>query len=360
MPDGGSDIDKVIDKIMSNVRSMEEDHEDDNYDCYDDFILESMNKGTDGKKIAYSPCDSCGRKKVIIHNYKRVANREYIPPYIDPDVRDFKIALIIERIDSDTVEKIFKYLLFRVSIRDILDKIDDPEWRKQAEAIIRTSGYSAFIDKNFGKLNKKQIIQLLFDVNFCYFNDYDKRNINNSECEEMLKYYIVLVLRGSIKESLLKIVKTIELELEYKIAVIEGEIRYIIKCILQEIVVAPFPTNNLSVEDFNKIGSLTEVLKVLDGVIINGNTAALGKHDERSDFRHIRDTIRKYEKTVRTSFDLLNKKISQYEHLLGQRKYIVGVTGICEKASDVRIDDEGTPPVVVPPIPLVVLNPPNK
>jgi len=168
----------------------------------------------------------------------------------------------------------------------------------------------------------------------------------------MVKYYIVLTVRDKIKESLFKIAKLIELELEYKIAVIEGEIRYIIRCILQEIVVTPLPTTNYNITHFNEIGSLTELLKIFNG--FEG-----GKHDERSDFKEIRDTIAKYEKVVRTTFELLNDKIKEYGCLIDQRKFIVGVTGICERPNVYPVYDYEGQNVIIPPVPIVILNSPS-
>jgi hypothetical protein len=194
---------------------------------------------------------------------------------------------------------------------------------------------------------------MLFDINYFYFDVEYNRNLDEKDRICMLKYYIVLVLRNKIKESFFRIARLIELELEYKIAVIEGEIRYLIKCILQEIAITPLPAANYNINYFNKIGSLTELLRIFDG--LEG-----GKHEERSDFRHIRDTIMKYEKVIRTTFDLLNKKIKEYETLIGQRRFIVGVTGICERPNVFPTSENGTThPVVVPPQPVVILDSKN-
>lgn len=265
---------------------------------------------------------------------------------------------MIEKIDDCIIEKAFTYLVYRTSIDEILKCIDDPEWRKQAEAILRSTGFKHFIDENFGKFTKQKIIDMLFDVNFCYFDWYYKRNLCESECVLMLKYYIVMVLRNRIKESLFKIAKLIELELEYRIAVIESEIRYLIKCILQEIAITPLPAANYNIETFNKIGSLTDILKIMDG--ISGKEGCCGKHDQRNDFRHIRDTIRKYEKVIRTTLDILNKKILEYERLVNQRSFIIGITGICDKESIIKEGFIEKSPVIIPPIPIVVVNPTKK
>jgi hypothetical protein len=351
-----NEIDDIIKKVMENVKegaAADVDGAIDGSidDCFNEYLLSSVNYGLkDGKKVAYFPCDTCKQKQVIIEQYNKVCNRQYIPPYVDPDCADFKLALIVDRIDEDIIEKIFRYLVFRISIRDIARAIADPEWRRQAEDILRVQGYSNFINDSFGKFTKKQIIQLLFDINYFYFDLDFSRNLDERECICMLKYYIVLVLRNRIKESLFRIVKLIELELEYKIAVIESEIRYLIKCILQEIAITPLPAANYNITYFNKIGTLTELLKIFDGM--EG-----GKHDERSDFRHIRDTIIKFEKVIRTTLDLLNKKIKEFEALIGQRKFIVGVTGICERPNVFPSSENGLGPVVVPPQPVVILNP---
>lgn len=349
------EIDELFKKIVDNVGTIDEDNEYDGIDdCFNEYILSSVSHGyKGGKKISYFPCDTCGRKKAIIEKYNRVCNKEYIPPYVDRDCRDYKIALVVEKIDECIVEKVFRYLIFRISIQEIVSVIDDPEWRKQAEAILRSKGYGNFIESSFGKFNKKQIIQMIFDVNFCYFDAYYKRNLKDYECIDMVKYYIVQFIRDRLKESLFKIAQLIELELEYKIAVIESEIRYLIKCILQEIMITPLPAANYNINYFNKIGSLTELLKIFDG-------AEGGRHDERSDFRHIRDTVRKYEKVIRTTLDLLNKKIKEYECLISQRRFIVGVTGICEKSSIFPGEIGGNENIVVPPKPVIVLNPPDR
>lgn len=350
-----NEIDDIIKKVMENSKEdaadLEGEIDGSIDDCFNEYLLSSVNYGLkDGKKVAYFPCDTCKKKQIIIEQYNKVCNRHYTPPYVDPDCADFKLALIVDRIDEEIIEKIFRYLVFRISIRDIACAIADPEWRRQAEDILRVQGYSNFINESFGKFTKKQIIQILFDINYFYFDLDYSRNLDEKECACMLRYYIVLVLRGRIKESLFRIVKMIELELEYKIAVIESEIRYLIKCILQEIAITPLPAANYNITYFNKIGTLTELLKIFNG--IEG-----GKHDERSDFRHIRDTIIKFEKVVRTTLDLLNKKIKEYEALISQRKFIVGVTGICERPNIFPTSENGGSPLVVPPQPVVILNP---
>lgn len=357
----GEILDKVIDDIsseaavdesrddISSEAAADESIDGNIEDCFSEFLLSSVNYGVkDGKKLAYFPCDTCKRKQVIAEQYNKVCNRHYIPPYVDPECGDYKLLLILERIEGDIVEKIFKYLVFRISIRDIVCAIVDPEWRRQAEDILRIEGYSSFIQNSFGCFNKKQIIEMLFDINYCFFDSTFSRNLDKKECIYMLKYYIVLTIRTRIKESFFRIVKLIELELEYKIAVIEGEIRYVIKCILQEIAITPLPASNYNITHFDKLGTLTELLKIFNGV--EG-----GKHDERSDFRHIRDTIRKYEKVVRTTLDLLNKKIKEYETLIGQRTFIVGVTGICERPSVFPKNEESEDKMIVPPQPVVII-----
>lgn len=352
----GHNIDNEIDAFLRNIvdkvhQTQQNMDYDDIEDFFDEYISSSLAYGMkDGKKVPYFPCDTCKKKQVITEQYNRASNKEYVPPYVDPDARDFRLALIIDRIDEKIIERVFKYLLLRTSIKEIVDLIDDPEWRKQAESILIAAGYVTFIEKEFGKISKKLITQMLFDINYCYFDCYYKRNLTELECIGMLKYYIVVALRDKIKESLLRIVRLIELELEYKIAVVESEIRYVIKCLLQETVITPLPAANYNITYFNKIGSLTELLKIYNGV--EG-----GRHDERGDFRHIRDTLRKYEKVVRTTLDLLNKKIKEYECLIGQRTFIVGVTGICERPNVTPIEAGGGVPVVVPPQPLIVLNP---
>lgn len=352
-------IDGFLKKITGTLENDDELERIEVGDCFDEHILSSVAYGIKGgRKFAYFPCDTCKKKQAIIEQYERVCIKEYIPPYVDKDCRDYKIALVIERIDDCIVEKVFRYLIYRTSIEEILRCIDDPEWKKQAEAILRSTGFKKFIEQNFEKFNKSRIIDMLFDINFCCFDGFYKRNLNECECIDMIKYYIVFVLRDKIKESIFRIAKLIELELEYKIAVIESEIRYLIKCILQEIVITPLPAANYNIETFNKIGSLTDILKILDGIA--GKDGCCGKHDQRSDFRHIRDTIRKYEKVVRTTLEILNKKINEYERLVNQRRFIVGVTGICEKPSVAPVYENGKPPVIVPPVPIVVLNPPQE
>jgi hypothetical protein len=346
------EIDEFLKKIVKNVKEIE--NEDDDIDSnFQEFVHSTVEYSLKGdKKIPYFPCDTCKRKQIIAEQYNKVCNREYIPPYVDPDCRDYKLALVIDRIDCEIIEKVFRYLLFRISIKEIVDNIDDPEWQMQAEKILRIRGYGNFIEKEFGKFNKKQIVQMLFDVNYCYFDSYNKRNLDDTECISMLKYYIVLTLRDRIKESLFRIVKLIELELEYKITVIESEIRYFIKCVLQELVITPLPATNYNINHFNKIGSLTELLRLFN--------SHEGKHDERSDFRHIRDTVRKYERVVRNTLEILNKKIKQYEQLLNQRNFIVGITGVCERQSVVSSGETQGVSVVIPPQPVIVLNPTKK
>lgn len=352
------DIDEIIKKVAQNA-FYDEAEGIEIGDCFNENILSSVCYGIkDGKKVAYFPCDTCKTKKAIIEEYNRVCIKEYIPPYIDKDCRDYKIALVIEKIDDCIIEKAFTYLVYRTSIDEILRCIDDPEWRKQAEALLRSTGFKCFIDENFGRFTKQRIIDMLFDVNFCYFDGYYKRNLCESECVLMVKYYIVQVLRNRIKESLYKIAKLIELELEYKIAVIESEIRYLIKCILQEILITPIPAANYNIESFNKIGSLTDILKILDG--ISGKEGCCGKHDQRNDFRHIRDTIRKYEKVIRTTLDILNKKILEYEKLIDQRAFIVGITGICDRNGLMTNGRFEKSPIITPPVPIVVVNPSKK
>ncbi len=346
------EINDLIKRIMENSQKSEEGKDiDDNFDeNFNEYLASSIAYGLKGdKKVPYFPCDTCKKKQVITEQYHKVCNREYVPPYVDRDCMDFKIALVVDRIDEATLQKIFRYLMFRISIREISECIKDPEWRRQAESILRARGYGRFIEEAFGNFNKNAIYQLLFDINYCYFDYETSRNLKDSECTDMIKYYIVILIRDKIKNSLFRIIKLIELELEYKISVVEGEIRYYIKCLLQEIAITPLPATNYNITYFNKIGSLTELLKIFDG--LEG-----GKHDERSDFRHIRDTIRKYEKVVRTILDALNKKIREYDCLIGQRKFIVGITGICERPNTIPYESEGNN-VLIPPQPLVILNP---
>ena len=348
-------VESVFNEITKKIKeNQKEVYNDNDYDdCFDEYLLNSVSEGAKNyKKVPFFECDSCRKKQVIIDQYNKVCNREYIPPYVDKDCRDFKLSLVIQRIDDKIIERVFNYLLFRTSIKEILCQIDDPEWKKEARSLLIASGYNNFIRSNFGKFNKNQIIDLLFDINYCFFDEDYKRNLDKDECIDMVKYYIVLTVRDKIKESLFKIAKLIELELEYKIAVIEGEIRYIIRCILQEIVVTPLPTTNYNITHFNEIGSLTELLKIFNG--FEG-----GKHDERSDFKEIRDTITRYEKVVRTTFDLLNDKIKEYGRLIDQRKFIVGVTGICERPNVYPVYDYGGQSIVVPPVPIVILNSPS-
>lgn len=350
-----NEINELIKRIMDNSnKSEEEDKIDENFDeNFDEFLASSIAYGVKGdKRVPYFPCDTCKRKQVIAEQYQKICNREYIPPYVDVDCRDYKIALVVDRLDEETLEKIFKYLLFRISIRELADCIKDPEWRKQAESILRAKGYGRFIEDTFGRFDRKEIYRILFDINYSSFDSYSSRNLNSSECIEMLKYYIVLFIRNKIKNSLFRIIKLIELELEYRISIVEGEIRYYIKCILQEIAITPLPAANYNINFFNKIGSLTELLKIFNG--IEG-----GKHDERSDFRNIRDTIKRYEKVIRTTFDSLNKKIKEYDYLISQRRYIVGITGLCERPNVIPYESERAN-ILIPPQPLVILNPPKE
>ncbi|WDC84865.1 hypothetical protein PL321_04465 [Caloramator sp. mosi_1] len=200
---------------------------------------------------------------------------------------------------------------------------------------------------------------MLYNVNYVPFDADRKRTLTEKECITMIKYYIVVALRDKVNESLLKILRLIELELEYKIAVVEDEIRYIIKCILQEILITPIQSNNYNINSFNVVGALTELFKIFDGVVINGTVAANGKHDQRNDFKHFRNTIEKYERAIRVSFDLLTKKIKQYGELIEQRRYIVGITGICERPN-VFPKNGGDKDIIVPPKPIIILNPEEK
>ena len=350
------EIDELIRRIAQNVKETESETRDtaDTDDIFEEFVTNSLDYGyLQSKKNLAHHCDSCKKKQIIIEKYNRVCNKEYIPPYVDLDCRDYKIALVIDKIQEDIIEKVFCYLIYRTSIREILDIIKDPEWKHMAENFLIAEGYGHFIKKYFGYFKKKQILEMLFDLNFCYFNVEDNRNLNKNECEDMVKYYVVYILRKKIKESLYKIAKLIELELEYKIAVIEGEIQYLIKCIIHQIVIVPYPPPNSNIQSFNQIASLTDILKILDGI---GGPDAQGKHDQRSDFRHIRDTIKSYEKVVRTSFDILNKKIKEYGHLTDQRRFVIGITGICDR-QDLLIQNDGRNPGLMPPVPVVVVKP---
>ena len=271
---------------------------------------------------------------------------------MDKDCRDFRIALVLDRLDEQILQRAVSFLILRTSINDIVSRITKDEWKDEARSMLRNTGFRPFFENNFGKLTKVLITQMMFDVNYCCFDPKFKKNLNKSECVEMVKFYIIAALRDSIKENLYKFAKTIELELEYKIAVIEGEIKYIIRCVLEEIVISPFPVANYTVGYFNKIGSLTEILKIMNG-------ADGGKHEQHEDFRSIRNTIRKYQRVVETSFDLLNKKVKEYECLINQRILIVGITGICETTTMPYPIPKGRKPIVAPPVPIVVLNPPG-
>lgn len=340
------EINNLLDKISKASRKV--DHSLGNIDDeFEEYVSKGCEHTLRGGRFVTSTCDSCGKKRVIARAWKKVCNIRYIPPYVDEDCRDFKLALIIEKIDSKIVEKVFKFLIFKVSIQEVVECIEDPEWKKQAESILRANGYYNFVRQEFGEFNKEEISQLLFDVNFCYFDYQNRRTLTDSECITMLKYYIVYVLRDKIKESIVKIAELIELDLEYKIAVIEGEIKYIIKCLLEQLVITPFDGHgNYTITSFNKVGSLTSLLEIFNGI-------NAGRHDQRNDFKHTRDTIYKYEKVLRTSFDFLNRKIKELECLYNQRSFIVGVTGICDRSQF----EEDTPDIVVPPQPVIILNP---
>lgn len=356
-----NDIDREIDNFLKKLSERFEtvDEECEYEDCFNEFVKDSIEGGMKDKRVQYNPCNACRKKQVIIDAYNRICNREYIPPYVDEDCRNYKLALVAEKVEEEILVNVFEYLIFRVSIREIIDKIDDIEWRCKAEDILISTGYDRFIEENFGKFSKRQIIRMLYNVNYIPFDADKKRTLNEKECITMIKYYIVLAVREKVNESMLKILRLIELELEYKIAVIEEEIRYIIKCILQEILITPIQSNNYNINSFNVVGALTELFKIFDGVVINGTVAANGKHDERSDFRHFRDTIGKYEKAIRVSFELLTKKIKQYGELIEQRRYIVGYTGICERPN-VYPTNGVDKNIVVPPKPIIILNPDEK
>ncbi|CDF57356.1 hypothetical protein [Thermobrachium celere] len=357
----GDNIDRQIDEFIKKLSERFEASEDECEfeDCFNEFVKESIEGGMKDKKISYNPCNACRKKQVIIDAYNRICNREYIPPYVDEDCRNYKLALVAEKVEEEILVNVFEYLIFRVSIREIIDKIDDIEWRCKAEDILISTGYDKFIEMNFGRFNKRQIIRMLYNVNYVPFDAERKRTLSEKECITMIKYYIVLALRDKVNESLFKILRLIELELEYKIAVIEDEIRYIIKCILQEILITPIQSNNYNINSFNVVGALTELFKIFDGVVINGTVAANGKHDQRSDFRHFRNTIEKYERAIRVSFDLLTKKIKQYGELIEQRRYIVGITGICERPN-IYPKNGNEKDVIVPPKPIIILNPDQK
>lgn len=347
--DDKRDLDFEIDRLLNEISKTSRNIDHDNGGISDDFqeLVESGCENTlKGKRLVSSPCDSCGKKGVITRAWKKVCNIRYIPPYVDEDCRDFKLALIIDKIEAPIVEKVFKFLIYRISINEIVNCIDDPEWKMQAETILRSMGFYNFVRKEFGQFNKEEISQMLFDINFCCFDYQNKRTLTDSECTQMLKYYIVYTLRDKMRESIVKISELIELDLEYKIAVIEGEIRYIINCLLEKLVLTPFEGGNYTITNFNKIGSLTQLLEIFNGL-------NCGKHDQRNDFKHIRDTINKYEKVLRTSFDFLNRKIRELECLFNQRRFIVGVTGICDKCS---FENE-YPDIIVPPQPVIILNP---
>lgn len=343
-----NDLDLEIDKLLDKISKASKKADDDFGDVSDDFqeiVAQGCEHTLKGRKCIADSCDSCGKKRVITRAWKKACNIKYIPPYINDDCRDFKLALILEKIEPQIVEKVFKFLIYRVGINEIVACIDDPEWQMQAENILKANGFYNFIRNEFGEFSKEEISQLLFDVNFCYFDYQNKRTLTDSECVTMLKYYIVYALRDKIKESIVKISELIELDLEYKIAVIEGDIRYIIKCLLEKLLITPFEGGNYTINSFNKIGGLTALLEIFNGL-------NCGKHDQRNDFKHIRDTINKYEKVLRTSFDFLNRKIKELECLLNQRRFIVGVTGICEEDSSVEYPD-----IVAPPKPVIILNP---
>lgn len=349
MGNDNQDLDHEIDNLLNNIlkASKKIDHDKGNIsDDFQDYVSHGCEHTIKGGRLVSDVCDSCSKKRTIARAWKKICNIRYIPPYIDEDCRDFKLALIIEKIEPKIVEKVFKFLIYRVSISQIVDCIDDPEWKKQAESILRSNGYYNFIRKEFGQFDKEEISQLLFDINFCYFDYQNKRTLTDSECVTMLKYYIVYALRDKMKESIVKIVELIELDLEYKIAVIEGEIRYIIKCLLEKLVITPFEGGNYTITSFNKVGSLTDLLEIFNGL-------NCGKHDQRNDFKHIRDTINRYEKVLRTSFDFLNRKIKELECLVNQRRFIVGVTGICDRGQY----EEDTPDILIPPQPVIILNP---
>lgn len=350
-------VERIFSEIADEIKNKQEviDDENDVQDAFDEYVVNSVTSGVgEPNKVAFTcgGCDSCKRKQIITEQYYRVTSREYIPPYVDKDCRDFRIALVIDRLDEQILERAVSFLLLRTSIDDVVSRISKNEWKDEARNVLRNVGFKQFFDNNFGKLTKVLIGRMMFDVNYCCFNPRVKKNLNKSECTEMIKFYIIAALRDNIKEDLYKFAKIVELELEYKIAVIEGEIKYIIKCLLQELVISPLPMTNYNINFFNKIGSLTEVLKLMNG--FEG-----GKHDQHEDFRSIRNTIKKYQKVVETSFDLLNKKIKEYECLINQRILIVGITGICETTTMPYPLPKGKQPIMVPPVPIVVLNPPS-
>ncbi|MEG0371169.1 MAG: hypothetical protein RR645_02615 [Clostridium sp.] len=349
LADDNNDLDYEINKLLNNINkaSKQGDHDIGNIgDDFQEFVSSGCSNTIKGGKVVNDPCDSCSKQKVITKTWNKICNLKYIPPYIDEDCRDFKLALIIEKIEPKIIEKVFKFLIYRISVSEIMGCIDDPEWKVQAENILRANGYYNFIRCEFGEFKKEEISQLLFDINFCVFDYQNKRTLEDSECVTMLKYYIVYALRDRIKESIVKVSELIELDLEYKIAVIEGEIKYIIKCLLEQLIITPFEGGNYTVTSFNKIGGLTDLLEIFNGL----NS---GKHDQRNDFKHIRDTINKFEKVLRTSFDFLNRKIKELECLMNQRRFIVGITGICGRSQY----EEETPDIIVPPKPVIILNP---
>lgn len=353
MGEDKDDLDLEIDQLLDKISKASEESDDNIKNDVQEAEAQGFEHGhhhshnkhkVKGKRCIADCCDSCGKKRVITAAWKKICDVKCIPNYIDSDCRDFKLALIIEKIEPEIIEKIFKFLIYRVSINQVVKCIEDPEWRCQAENLLRAKGFYNFIRKEFGEFSKEEISQLLFDVNFCYFDYQNKRSLTDSECTTMLKYYVVYALRSKMKESIVKISELIELDLEYKIAVIESEINYIIKCILEKLLITPFEGGNYTINSFNKIGGLTALLEIFNGL-------NYGKHDQRNDFKHIRDTIGKYEKVLRTSFDFLNRKIKQVECLVNQRRFIVGITGICEEEVCLGYHNS-----VEPPTPVVILN----
>ncbi|MEF9952125.1 MAG: hypothetical protein RR840_02825 [Clostridium sp.] len=350
MSEDNQDLDNEINKLLNDIAKASkqmDSEEGDVSDDFQDFVSSGCDNTLKGGHFVNDPCDSCSRKKVITKTWNRIRNIQYTPPYVDEDIKDFQLALILEKIEPKIVEKVFKFLMFRVSMYEIVGCIDDPEWKMQAENILMANGYYNFIRTNFGDFTKEEISQLLFDINFCLFDYQNKRTLTDSECVTMLKYYIVYSLRNMMKNNIISIVESIELDLEYQISVIQGEIQYIIKCLLEQLVITPFsPASNYTITSFNKVGALTDLLEIFNGI-------NQGRHDQRNDFKHIRDTINRYEKVLRTSFDFLNRKIKELECLMNQRRYIVGITGICGRP----IYEEEQPNVVAPAKPVIILNP---
>ncbi|MEG0133998.1 MAG: hypothetical protein RR782_07720 [Clostridium sp.] len=350
MADEYDDIDNEINKLLNDIAKASKKLDSEKGDIGDnfyEFVSEGCNNTIKGGHLVNDPCDSCSRKKVITKTWNRLQRLDYTPPYIDVDVRDFQLALILEKIEPKIVEKVFKFLMYRVSIYEIIGCIDDPEWKMQAENILMANGYYNFIRTNFGEFTKEEISQLLFDINFCLFDYQNKRTLDSSECVTMIKYYIVYSLRNLMKNNIVKIVESIELDLEYHISVIQGEIQYIIKCLLEQLVITPFsPASNYTITSFNKVGALSDLLEIFNGI-------NQGRHDQRDDFKHIRDTIHRYEKVLRTSFDFLNRKVKELECLMNQRRYIVGITGLCGRPTY----EEEYPEVVAPAKPVIILNP---